>query len=184
MVISLCGIDEAGRGCLAGSLCVVGVVLKSDIEGLGDSKKLSSKKREALFEQIKQNSIYHIVLTDSSKIDEVGISQAIQDSLKEIMQKIKADRYIFDGNTNYKIPNLENLIKADDKVKEVSASSILAKVTRDREILDLAKDYPEYAFEKHKGYGTKLHIEKIKEFGYTKLHRKTYKIKSLQKSLF
>lgn len=183
--MKICGIDEAGRGCLAGSLAVAGVVLNSKVDGLADSKKLSAKKREEIFETIKENSNYHIVLINSEKIDEIGLSSAIKSAIIEIMQNIKADRYIMDGNSSFGIENLEHLIKADDKILEVSASSILAKVTRDREIIELAKSYPQYQFEKHKGYGTKLHIEKIKEFGYSKLHRKSFKLKSLtEKTLF
>lgn len=181
----ICGIDEAGRGCLAGSLAVAGVVLKKDINGVNDSKKLSAKKREELFEIIKENSTYHIILTTSEVIDKIGLSIALKNSILEIMNLIKADKYIIDGNTNFGIKNLKAIIKADSKILEVSASSILAKVSRDREILELAKDYPEYQFQKHKGYGTKLHIEKIKEFGYSKLHRKSFKLKSMDRdSLF
>ena len=179
----LCGIDEAGRGPLAGSLVVAGVILKKDIQGLNDSKKLSEKRREELYPQIIENSIYHIVSVDAETIDKIGISQALQNSLKEIMKNIKADKYLFDGNTTFGINNLECLIKADLTVKEVSSASILAKVTRDREIVKLAKEYPNYDFEKHKGYGTKAHIEKIKKFGYCQIHRKTYKIKSLNQEI-
>lgn len=175
----ICGIDEAGRGCIAGSLAVVGVILNSKTNGLKDSKKLTPKRREVLYEIIVENSNYHLVMIDSAKIDEIGLSLAIKNAIIEIKKTLKADRYILDGNTNFGVDGVEFLIKADDKIPEVSASSILAKVSRDREILELAKIYPKYEFEKHKGYGTKLHIKKIREFGYSPIHRKSFKIKSL-----
>ncbi len=183
--MSICGIDEAGRGCIAGSLAVAGVILNTQVDGLNDSKKLSAKKREELYEIIIKNSNYHIVLIDSLKIDKIGLSLAIKNAIIEIKNNLKIDRYIMDGNTNFGINGVEFLIKADTKVSEVSASSILAKVSRDRKILESAKLYPEYEFDKHKGYGTKLHIQKIKEFGYSPIHRKSFKIKSLtQKNIF
>ena len=183
--MSICGIDEAGRGCIAGNLAVAGVILHNEIKELNDSKKLSAKKREELYEVITQKADYHIVSIDSVRVDEIGLSLCIKNAIIEIKEKLKADKYIMDGNTNFGVNGVEFLIKADAKVAEVSASSILAKVSRDREILKSAKLYPEYQFEKHKGYGTKLHIQKIKEFGYSPIHRKSFKLKSLnQKSLF
>ena len=181
----ICGIDEAGRGPIAGPLVMAGVVLKNDLVGLKDSKKLTEKRREELFEIIKENSIYKIVEIDNKIIDEKGLSFAIRFGLKTILETIKADRYIFDGNSKFGIENLETLIKGDDKVAEISAASILAKVTRDRFMKQQAKLYPEYGFEKHKGYITKFHIEKILKFGYCDIHRKSYKLKALQqRSLF
>jgi len=189
----ICGIDEAGRGPLAGPLVVSGVILKNQIKQLDDSKKLTEKKREALFEQIKENSYYHIVFTDAETIDEKGISACLKNSIKEIMESLKehTNEFLMDGNTSFGITNLSHMIKADAKVKEVSAASILAKVSRDRYMCEISKDYPNYDFEKHKGYGTKAHVEKIKEFGRSKEHRKSFKLKALgednlgvQKSLF
>jgi len=176
----LCGIDEAGRGPFAGPLVVAGVVLKRDIEELDDSKKLSEKKREKLFDIIKQNSTNHIVFSSAKKIDEVGLSICLQDSIKEIMQNIEAKEYLMDGNTAFGIVNLNYLIKADAKIKEVSAASILAKVSRDRHMCQIASNYPEYLFEKHKGYGTKAHIKAIIEHGYSDIHRRSFKIKQLE----
>ncbi|MGB5867829.1 MAG: ribonuclease HII [Arcobacteraceae bacterium] len=177
---NLCGIDEAGRGPFAGPMVVAGVVLTNDVKELDDSKKLTEKKREKLFDIIKENSIYHIVFTSAEQIDELGLSICLQNSIKEIMQNIQAPQYLMDGNTSFGIENLEFLIKADATIQEVSAASILAKVSRDRYMCDIAKDYPEYSFEKHKGYGTKVHTDAIIEHGYCKLHRRTFKIKKLE----
>lgn len=177
----LCGIDEAGRGPFAGPMTVVGVVLKNNIKGLDDSKKLTEKRREALFDTIKENSIYHIVVTTNKQIDELGLSKCISNSIKEIMENIDANNYLMDGNTTFGIENLECKIKADQSVKEVSAASILAKVTRDRYMKEIAPLYPLYSFDKHKGYGTKAHIEAIKQYGFTDLHRTSYKIKGINK---
>ena len=181
----ICGIDEAGRGPIAGPLVMAGVVLKEEIKGLRDSKKLTEKKREALFDEIKEKSIYKIVEVDNKTIDEKGLSFAIKFCLNTIIQSLKADKYIFDGNSKFGVDILETMIKGDDKVAEISAASILAKVTRDRFMKKMAEIYPEYEFQRHKGYITKLHIEKIKEFGYCDIHRKSYKVKALnQRSLF
>jgi ribonuclease HII len=181
----LCGIDEAGRGPIAGDLVMAGCLLREDIAGLNDSKKLTQKRREALYEKIvASDASYHIVKFSAQTIDENGISHCLREGLKEILASIEADEYLFDGNTNFGVKNLTTMIKADGKVPEVSAASILAKVTHDRDILELAKEYPEYQLEKHKGYGTKLHIEMIKKYGYSPIHRKTYKIKALEATLF
>jgi ribonuclease HII len=179
----LCGIDEAGRGPLAGDLVMAGCILHSSIDGLNDSKKLTAKKREALYEQIIKNSTYHIVKFSALEIDEFGISKCLKKGLEEIMQNIEADEYLFDGNSTFGVQNLKTLIKADATIPEVSAASILAKVTHDRDILELDKIYPEYGFAKHKGYGTALHVSMIKQYGYSAVHRKTYKIKALEPTL-
>lgn len=177
---NLCGIDEAGRGPFAGPLVVAGAILKKPIKELDDSKKLTEKKREKLFEQIKQNSDHHIVFKSNEQIDTLGISKCLSDSIKEIMEKLDAKQYLMDGNTSFGIANLQYLIKADGLISEVSAASILAKVSRDRYMCEIAKEYPEYSFEKHKGYGTKAHIEAIKNHGYSALHRRSFKIKQLE----
>ena len=150
------------------------------IEELNDSKQLTHKKREELFEQIVQNSSYHIVITDHVQLDTIGLSKALKNSILEIMQNIEAQEYLMDGNTSFGITTLQHKIKADATVKEVSAASILAKVTRDRIMMDFAPLYPEYEFEKHKGYGTKKHIELIQEFGLCEIHRKSFKLKALE----
>lgn len=172
----LLGIDEAGRGCLAGPLCVAGVVLKRPIEGLADSKKLSQSRRETFYEKIVKNSLYKIVFTDAKTIDKIGLSQAIKNSLNTILSSLGHSRAIFDGNTTFGVNNLESLIKADTKVAQVSAASILAKVSRDRYMVEQNKHYPQYQFDKHKGYGTKLHRELIKKYGICKEHRESFKL--------
>lgn len=180
----ICGIDEAGRGCIAGALVVAGVVLHSEIEGLKDSKKLTAKKREILADQIKKASDFHIAIFEADQIDDQGLSWCINTALKEIKSLIRADQYIFDGNTNFGVSGIDTLIKADQSVLEVSAASILAKTTKDSLLISAGKEFPQYQFHKHQGYATKLHIEKIKEHGLCKLHRKTFKLKVLEKTLF
>jgi len=180
----LCGIDEAGRGPIAGDLVMAGCILNAKIDGLNDSKKLTAKKRESLFDEIIKNSSYHIVKFSPKQIDEDGISICLASGLREIMQKLQADSYLFDGNTTFGVKGLETMIKADGKVVEVSAASILAKVTHDRDIIKEAIKYPQYEFEKHKGYGTARHVELIKKYGYCNIHRKSYKLKALQSTLF
>jgi len=178
--MKLCGIDEAGRGPLAGDLVIAGCVLHNSIEGLNDSKKISEKKREKLYEEIINNSTYYIVSFSSKQIDKDGISKCIKAGLCDIIKNIKADEYLFDGNCSFGIENLKTMIKADAKIIEVSAASILAKVTHDRKIIQDAKKYSKYGFEKHKGYGTAFHIEMIKKYGYCEIHRRSYKIKALE----
>lgn len=181
---TLCGIDEAGRGPLAGDLVVAGCILHSHINGLNDSKKLTETKRESLYELIIKNSAYHIVKFSAKDIDEAGISLCIKIGLQEIMKNLVCEEYIFDGNSAFGVSGLKTMVKADGKIPEVSAASILAKVTHDRDIMELAKKYPHYHLEKHKGYGTALHIEMIKKHGYCEIHRKSYKLKELQPTLF
>lgn len=174
----LCGIDEAGRGPLAGDLVMSGVILLNEIEGLMDSKVLSQKKRELLYPQIIENSLYHIVSFSPQQIDEQGLSRCLSQGLEEIMQNLKAQTYLFDGNQTFGVLGINTMVKADGKIPEVSAASILAKVTHDRAIIEASKRYPLYGFEKHKGYGTKAHREAIKRDGYTPLHRRSFKLKS------
>jgi len=180
----LCGIDEAGRGPLAGDLVMAGCILHQEIAGLNDSKKLTAKKREALYTLIIQNAEYHIVTFSPQAIDTHGIAHCLKSGLLQIMENMPTTNFLFDGNTSFGVKNLQTMVKADGKVAEVSAASILAKVTHDRDILLEAKKYPEYQFEKHKGYGTKLHVEMIKKHGYCPIHRRSYKLKALEKTLF
>ncbi|WP_321777355.1 ribonuclease HII [Sulfurimonas sp.] len=180
----LCGIDEAGRGPIAGDLVIAGCILNSPVDGLNDSKKLTEKKRESLFELIIKASSYHIVKFSAQSIDADGISKCLASGLREIMKNLKCEEYLFDGNTTFGVEGLSTMVKADGEIAEVSAASILAKVTHDRDILKEALKYPEYHFEKHKGYGTKLHIEMIKKHGYCEIHRRSYKLKALEATLF
>ncbi len=179
MNLPLCGIDEAGRGPLAGSLVMAGVVLKASIKGLADSKKLTEKKREVLFELIVQNADYHIVSFAARQVDELGISKCLQNGLQEIKQTLQEVDYLFDGNCTFGVEGISTMVKADETVAAVSAASILAKVTRDREMIDASKDYPEYGFESHKGYGTKAHIEALLKYGRCAIHRQTFRVKGL-----
>ena len=190
---NLCGIDEAGRGPLAGPLVVAGVILEKEILGLNDSKVLSEKKREKLFDEIKEKSKYHIVFKSAKEIDDFGISFCLKSSILEIMEQLQefSNNFLMDGNTNFGIQNLQKEIKADAKYKEVSAASILAKVSRDRFMDEISPLYANYNFHKHKGYGTKAHIEAIREFGRSDIHRFSFKLKALgetesllQKTLF
>jgi len=171
-----CGIDEAGRGPIAGALVVAGVVLTNKIDGLKDSKKLTQKRREELYNIIKNNSKYYIYEVEAKKIDEIGLSKAIKEALLAIKKHFNGFNFIFDGNSSFGVRGIETLIKADDKVECVKAASIIAKVYRDNQMIEFAKKYPEYGFEKHKGYGTKAHLEAIAKFGYCEIHRKSFKI--------
>jgi len=178
----LCGIDEAGRGPIAGDLVVAGCILTGEVEGLNDSKKLSEKRREVLYEKIIKNATFHIVKFSSKEIDEIGISEAIKRALLDIIANLKAQSYLFDGNSTFGVDKnlLQTKVKADATILEVSAASILAKVTHDRDMIEASKKYTEYGFEAHKGYGTKKHIEAIKEHGYCEYHRRSYKVKALE----
>lgn len=180
----LCGIDEAGRGPLAGPLYIAGVILNEPIEGLGDSKKLSEKKREALFDEIQGKSRFHISRFDAAQIDELGISACLAQGLREIMEALGECDYLYDGNSTFGVSGLRTLVKADATVAEVGAASILAKVSRDREMIELSPLYPQYGFEGHKGYGSAAHIEAIRQYGHCAIHRKSFKLKALQPSLF
>lgn len=175
---TMCGIDEAGRGPLAGDLVMAGVILTEPIEGLMDSKQISETKRETLYEIIIQKTRYHIVSFSPQEIDEKGLSRCLGEGLESIQANLNAEIYLFDGNQTFGVLGISTMVKADTKVAEVSAASILAKVTHDRAIIEAAKIYPQYGFEKHKGYGTKAHIEAIQQHGYTPIHRRSFKLKN------
>ncbi len=177
----IAGVDEAGRGPLVGNVVAAAVILdpNNPIEGLNDSKKLTEKKREFLFNEICEKALdFAIVSISPQIIDEINILQASLLAMKQAVEKlnISADLVQVDGN---KCPDIsipcEAIVKGDSKVAEISAASILAKVSRDREMVELDKIYPAYGFAKHKGYPTALHLEKIKELGITPYHRKTFK---------
>ena len=175
----ICGIDEAGRGPLAGSLVIAGVVLCHPVEGLADSKKLTESKREELYPPIIENSLHCIVSFSAAEVDQWGISQCITRGLEEIKQSLGEYDYLFDGNSSFGVEGIRTMIKADTKIPEVSAASILAKVTHDREMHHFAEQYPQYGFEKHKGYGTKSHREALKKYGRCEHHRKSFRVKCL-----
>ncbi len=175
----LCGIDEAGRGPLAGDLVMAGVILTGEIKGLMDSKTLSEKRREELYPIIINNSLHHIISFSPQEIDKEGLSACLAKGLESIQEHLKAQIYLFDGNQTFGVLGISTMVKADKKVPEVSAASILAKVTHDQAIVKASKKFPLYGFEKHKGYGTKAHIEAIKEHGYCEIHRRSFKVKAL-----
>ncbi|MBK2000597.1 ribonuclease HII [Campylobacter sp. 2018MI35] len=174
---NLVGIDEAGRGALAGPMMMAACKLNKKIDGLCDSKKLSEKKREKLYEIIIQNSNYLILAFSSEQIDNLGLSACLKTGLTLIKRHFKIhSHFLYDGNTNFGINNIKTLVKADAKILQVSAASILAKVSKDRVMNFLAKEFPYYEFEKNKAYGTKIHRELIAKFGICKLHRKSFKL--------
>lgn len=174
------GVDEAGRGPLAGPVYAAAVIFPKNtvIEGINDSKKLSEKKREELFEVIKEKALcYKIAFADENVITEINIRNATLKAMKEAAEGLekKPDKLLVDGNAlpQTDIPS-EYVIKGDAKSMAISAASILAKVTRDRFIMEMDKIYPEYGFAKHKGYGTAEHIEAIKKYGPCPIHRKDF----------
>ena len=181
----LCGIDEAGRGCLAGPLVVAGAILKEPVLGLNDSKQLSEKQRETYFEILQNKAEFKIVFCDHIMVDTKGLSACLKYAIETIKSHFHGHDILMDGNCNFGVQGINTMVKADAKVPEVSAASILAKVSRDRYMCEISSRYPLYEFEKHKGYGSALHVEKIKAFGYCEIHRKSFKLKSLsQPSLF
>ena len=177
----ICGVDEAGRGPLAGPVCAAAVILPEncEIEGLNDSKKLSEKKREELFPIIKEKAIaYAIAFGTVEEIEEVNILEATYIAMNRAIDslEVSADYALIDGNRvpkGIKIP-CETVVKGDSKSLSIAAASVLAKVTRDRLMLDFDKEYPEYKFAAHKGYGTKAHYEAIAEHGVCPIHRLSF----------
>lgn len=165
------GIDEAGRGAFAGPMVLAACKLKKDLIGLNDSKKLSPKKREILFNEIKLKSDYKIVFVDAEFIDLHGIRKAYQKALSEICEVFNKDELILDGNTDYGM-DIKTLINADETMPCVMAASILAKVSRDNFMASLDDDL--YGFKDHKGYGTKAHIEAILKNGLSIYHRRSF----------
>lgn len=177
---AVCGIDEAGRGPLAGSVCAAAVILPMgcEIPGLNDSKKLSEKKREQLFDQITRAVIsYGVGWADEREIDHYNILQATFLAMGRAVKALgfPADWAMVDGNRMPPLPIPgEPIIKGDGKSASIAAASILAKVSRDRLLRELDAQYPQYGFAKHKGYGTKAHYEAIKAYGLSPVHRRSF----------
>ena len=176
----VCGIDEAGRGPLAGPVCAAAVVLPKDVEipGLNDSKKLSDKKRRELFPIIKEKAIaWGIAFADEKEIDEINILQATYLAMERAVAQLslKPEVLLIDGNRakDFGIP-AETVVHGDSLSASIAAASVLAKVTRDDYMLEMAERYPEYAFDVHKGYGTKAHCEAILANGPCEIHRRTF----------
>ena len=176
----VCGVDEAGRGPLAGPVYAAAVILPQGlvIEGLNDSKKLSEKKRELLYDKVTENAIaWSVGIATEQEIDEVNILQATYLAMRRAVEglEVKADYALIDGN---RMPPLsiasETVIKGDALSMSIAAASIIAKVSRDRFMLEIDEKYPEYLFSKHKGYGTALHYEMIEKYGISPVHRRSF----------
>lgn len=176
----LAGVDEAGRGPLAGPVCAAAVILPPDAEipGLNDSKKLTEKKREALFDVIKDTALaYGIAFATHEEIDEMNILNATFLAMNRAIEQIHIpfDMVLVDGNRTKGLEYpAECVVGGDGRCMSIAAASVLAKVTRDRFMREMAEKYPGYAFEKHKGYGTKAHYDAIRELGPCPIHRLTF----------
>lgn len=176
----ICGVDEAGRGPLAGPVCAAAVILpaKLEIPGLTDSKKLTDKKRRELYPVIKERAIaYGIGFASEQEIDEINILQATFLAMQRAIDQlaVKPDLALIDGNRqkDFGVP-AKTVVKGDSLSASIAAASILAKVTRDDLMLEQAEMYPQYKFDIHKGYGTKAHYEALREFGPCPIHRMTF----------
>lgn len=176
----VCGVDEAGRGPLAGPVCAAAVILPPNLEipGLDDSKKLTDKRRRELFPIIKEQAIaYGIGLASHEEIDQINILQATFLAMQRAIDQLdgKADFALIDGNRekDFGLPVM-TVVKGDSRSANIAAASILAKVTRDDILEELAKEYPRYGFEVHKGYGTKAHYEALRTYGASPVHRMTF----------
>ena len=179
-VTYICGVDEAGRGPLAGPVCAAAVILPRDLEipGLTDSKKLTDKKRRELFPIIKEQAIaYGIGFASEQEIDEINILQATFLAMQRAIDQLegKADLALIDGNRqrDFGLPAV-TVVKGDSLSASIAAASVLAKVTRDDLMLEMAEIYPEYGFEIHKGYGTKAHYEALRKHGASPIHRQSF----------
>lgn len=177
---SICGIDEAGRGPLAGDVYAAAVIFRPGtvIEGLNDSKKLSEKKREQLYDEIiAKAEAYCVAAASVAEIDSVNILQATFLAMKRAYDGlgITVDAVLVDGNCKpFGGDEVTTVVKGDGTSASIAAASILAKVSRDRYMKKLAEEYPQYQFEKHKGYGTKLHYEMLEKYGISEVHRRTF----------
>lgn len=177
----ICGIDEAGRGPLAGPVVIAGVIMPEDsmIEGVNDSKKVSEKKRELLYDKIIEEAIsYSVAIIGQDIIDEINILNATKQGVTEVIKglEIKPDLVIIDALEHIDTNGIpyESIIKGDAKCYSIAAASIIAKVTRDRIMREWDEIYPQYGFSQHKGYGTAKHIAAIKEYGLCPIHRKSF----------
>ena len=174
------GVDEVGRGCLAGPVVSAAVILKKSVnlDLLKDSKKISFKKRQEISDHIKSNSFYAVGLASVDEILELNILQASLLSMKRALKQlvVKPDMTLIDGNFAPKgLKNYKTIINGDEKIKVISAASIIAKVYRDNLMIKLAEEFTNYAWETNFGYGTKAHLEALKKFGITSHHRKSFK---------
>ena len=176
----LCGVDEAGRGPLAGPVCAAAVILPRGLvlAGLDDSKKLTEKKREALFDPICEAAIsYGVAFASVEEIETLNILNATFLAMNRAIEQLSPtpELALIDGNRNTGIHfNSRCVVKGDAKCADIAAASVLAKVTRDRYMLEMAERYPEYRFEQHKGYGTALHYDALREYGPSPIHRMSF----------
>jgi len=182
--VIIVGVDEAGRGPLVGSVVAGAVILPNDfnLPELTDSKKLSEKKRETLYQLITDQCRWAVGESTPQEIDEINILQATMLAMRRAVENLntKYDQVLVDGNRCPKVDNCKAIIKGDLTEPVISAASIIAKVTRDRQMIDLDMQYPEYGFAKHKGYGTKVHLEALAEFGAIK-HQHRYSFAPLRR---
>lgn len=176
----ICGVDEAGRGPLAGPVCAAAVILPTHLQipGLNDSKKLTDKKRRELFPIIQEQAVaWGIGLASETEIDEINILQATFLAMRRALEQLNArpEIALIDGNreTDFGLP-VKTVVKGDSLSANIAAASVLAKVTRDNIMVEMAEQYPEYGFEIHKGYGTKAHYEALRTYGPCPIHRKTF----------
>jgi len=179
----ICGIDEAGRGALAGPLAVAACMLKCEIAGLNDSKKLTAKRREELFCEIIKSSEFLIVYFSNKEIDELGLSECLRRALRLFMAHFADCELLYDGNANYGT-GVKTMVGADGKVAQVSAASILAKVSRDALMTAWDGVYTGYGYAAHTGYGTKTHLDAVAKLGDSPLQRRSFRVKSLERGLF
>ena len=176
----ICGVDEAGRGPLAGPVCAAAVMLPPGLEipGLNDSKKLTEKKRDALYDRILASAVdYGIAFASVEEIEELNILSATFLAMRRAVEQLKQmpGLVLVDGNRDPGLPfDTECVVKGDGKCADIAAASILAKVTRDRYMLEQAERFPQYGFEKHKGYGTAAHYAALREFGQSEIHRPSF----------
>lgn len=177
--INVCGIDEAGRGPLIGNVVAACVIFPDGVyvDGIDDSKKLSEKKREEIYSELITKVIYGVGMASPQEIDEINILNATMLAMNRAIEniKVKPDFALIDGNCSRGIiiPN-KTVVKGDSKVLSIAAASIIAKVTRDHQCIELDKLYPEYGILKHKGYSTKYHMDMLRKYGPCKEHRKTF----------
>ena len=179
-IVTICGVDEAGRGPLAGPVCAAAVILPAGlvIPGLDDSKKLTDKRRRELFPVIQENALaYGIAFASHEEIDQINILQATFLAMERALAqlKIRPELALIDGNRQKDFGiNVETVVKGDSRSANIAAASVLAKVTRDIYMEEMAQQYPQYGFEIHKGYGTKAHYEALRQYGPSPIHRMTF----------